>query len=112
MKKIILFTSNTCPHCHTAKTYLRENDISFEEKNISSDLSARRELINRGIKGVPTFIIGDEVVVGFDADKIKRLLDYIITDCSQCNTKLRIPKGKGKITVSCPNCKSEFKTTT
>ena len=28
--------------------------------------------------------------------------------CSQCGTILRVPKGKGTVKISCPNCRSEF----
>ena len=92
--------------------YLREKGIEYSEKNITTDVSARRELVSRGIRGVPTFLIGDEIVVGFDINKIESLLDYIIVDCSNCSTRLRIPKGKGKLTISCPKCKNEFKIST
>jgi glutaredoxin 3 len=92
--------------------YLRENGIEYEEKNITTDILARRELMNRGIRGVPAFFIGDDVVVGFDIKKIEELLDYLIVDCTKCSSKLRLPKNKGNIVVSCPKCKNEFKMTT
>lgn len=28
--------------------------------------------------------------------------------CSNCKTKLRIPRGSGKVIVTCPNCKLKF----
>lgn len=31
-----------------------------------------------------------------------------IYKCPSCNQKLRIPKGKGKVSIHCPNCKVDF----
>lgn len=28
--------------------------------------------------------------------------------CPNCNQKLRVPRGKGKIEISCPKCRTEF----
>lgn len=112
MKNVTMFTSSTWPHCITAKMYLQEKGISYEEKNISIDKSARTELMKRGIRGVPAFLIGDEIVLGLDTDKIENLIDYIVINCPKCPTRLRIPKGKGNLTVTCPHCNNEFKTAT
>jgi predicted RNA-binding Zn-ribbon protein involved in translation (DUF1610 family) len=28
--------------------------------------------------------------------------------CPQCNTKVRIPSGRGKVAITCPSCRHEF----
>jgi len=57
-----------------AKKFLSQNNIPFEEKNISTDEDALLELQRRNITSVPTFLVGDETVVGFNKDKILALL--------------------------------------
>ena len=74
MKKVIMFTTQTWPHCHTAKAYLREKGIDYEERDVNVDVVARNEFLKRGLRGVPSFLIDDEVVVGLDKEKIEELL--------------------------------------
>ncbi|NLW23491.1 MAG: glutaredoxin family protein [Tissierellia bacterium] len=74
MANVVVYTSNTCPYCVTAKEYLQEKGISFVEKNIQTDKEARKELMAMGHMGVPVIVIDGEEVVGFDRPKIDQLL--------------------------------------
>jgi len=74
MKKIVVYTSDTCGYCHLAKDYLNENSIEFTEKNVSSDPQARKELMALGFMGVPVIYVDEEVIQGFDKDKLEALL--------------------------------------
>lgn len=38
----------------------------------------------------------------------KELKTHKFYKCPSCNTKLRLPKGKGKIVITCPKCKNKF----
>ena len=34
--------------------------------------------------------------------------DYHIFTCPQCRQKIRMPRGKGKVEISCPKCHTKF----
>lgn len=110
MKDVTLYTTQTCPHCKTAKAFLKQNHIQFVEKDVNYDAEAQNEMTRRGIRGVPTFLIGNDAVVGLDKEKILKLVDHQVVSCPNCQAKLRVPSDKGKISVRCPKCKTSFET--
>ena len=73
--KVIVFTSSSCSYCNMVKRYLRDKHIRFKEINIEKDSSAARDLARRGHRGVPVTLINNRSVVGFNKQKINRLLD-------------------------------------
>ena len=91
-----------------AKEFLSLHKIHFIEKDINVDDQARSELIRRNISGVPTFLVGDDVVVGLDKAKILKLVDHRLVECEKCHTKMRVPINKGTLTVTCPKCAHSF----
>ena len=74
MKKVVIYTSNTCGYCHLAKDYLNEISVDYTEKNVSTDSEARKELMSQGFMGVPVIFVDDEVIQGFDKNKLDELL--------------------------------------
>jgi len=49
--------------------------VDFEERDVSSSFEAVRELVETyGSRVTPTVVIGDEVVIGFDPERIDELL--------------------------------------
>lgn len=74
MSKIVVYSSNTCPHCVTAKDYLKSKGIEFTEKNVSTDMEARKELMGMGYMGVPIILVDDKVIEGFNKAKLDELI--------------------------------------
>lgn len=74
MNRIKIFTTDTCPHCQSVKEYLTSKGFVYIEKNVQKDKEARQELIKKGYRGVPIIVINGEDVIGFDKEKLDKLL--------------------------------------
>ena len=76
MAKILIYSTPNCIYCITLKKFLEEHKIEFEEKDVSQDEAALNEMIKKsGQMGVPVVEIDSQVIVGFDKERISRLLD-------------------------------------
>lgn len=76
MKKVVVYSTPSCPYCHLVKSFLEENNIEFSDSNVAEDEKAREEMIAKTNQmGVPVIDIEGEIVIGFDKPKISRLLD-------------------------------------
>jgi glutaredoxin len=59
-----------------AKDFFKDNDISFTEYNVGSDLDKRREMVEKSNQmGVPVIVVDGEVIVGFDKNRLSELLE-------------------------------------
>jgi glutaredoxin 3 len=75
MKNVTIYSTPTCHFCHMAKEFFKENNVSFTEYNVLTDLEKRQEMIDKsGGLSVPVITIDDEVMVGFDQMKIASFL--------------------------------------
>lgn len=70
-KKVIMYSQPTWPPCFTAKAWLSEEQIPLEVRDIREKPEYIDELVQMGANMTPTFKIGDEMIIGFDPDKIK-----------------------------------------
>ncbi len=76
MKKVIVFSTPTCSWCRKLKSYLKENKIRFTDIDVSRDTKAAQDMMRKtGQQGVPQMWINNVPVVGFDQNKIDKLLE-------------------------------------
>jgi glutaredoxin 3 len=81
--QVVLYTAPWCGFCKKAAAHLRSRGVAFEERDIDSDRSAAVELSRKlrqaGLSGggIPVLDIAGTIVIGFQKDKIDRLLDKI-----------------------------------
>jgi len=70
-----IFITPACPYCFTLKEFLKEKGIEFEEIDVSKDEKSREEMIKKsGRLEAPIIEIDGQIVVGFDKEKIVKLL--------------------------------------
>lgn len=75
-KKIVkVYSTPICPWCDVAKNFLKENNVEFEAIDVSQSQELVMDLINKtGQTGVPVIEIDNEYIVGFDKQKLIKIL--------------------------------------
>ena len=77
---VLLYTIPDCDTCENVALYLRSRDIPFTEIDVSKDPKKQQELTKlSGKLSVPVTVIGEEVVSGYNREKIGNILDRIIS---------------------------------
>ena len=91
--RLFMFHSETCPHCKEELKFLetlksKYPNLEVREYEVTQDFK-NQNLYKKAVEhynlsgGVPTNIIGDKIIIGFDsADKIGKDIEKNIQDCS------------------------------
>jgi len=75
-KNVTVYSTPTCSWCTTLKNWLRKNNVHFTDMDVSRDQHAAEELVRRsGQQGVPQTEINGQIVVGFNQQRLKELLE-------------------------------------
>ena len=74
-KKVIVYSTPTCPYCKRVKDYLTRKKIAFTDYNVAEDREKAKEMIEKTKQmGVPVIVVGDDIIVGFNQAKMDSLL--------------------------------------
>lgn len=72
---IKIYSTSTCPYCEMAKDYFKENNIEYENIDVSADQNARQEMFQKSNQmGVPVIDIDGKIIVGFDRSALEEAL--------------------------------------
>ena len=72
---VIIYSASWCGYCRLAKEYFKEHDITYTEYDVEKDPEKGREAMEKsGQIGVPIIMIDNNVIVGFDPDRIESFL--------------------------------------
>ena len=70
-----VYSTPTCPFCTMAKNYLKQNDVAFEDVDVSRDREQAMDMIRKsGQRGVPVIDYNGEIIVGFDKKRLSELI--------------------------------------
>lgn len=74
-KNITIYSTPTCHFCQMTKDFLKEKGINYTEHDVAHDLEKRQEMIQKsGQMGVPVIFVGDEMIIGFDKERLMSTL--------------------------------------
>jgi glutaredoxin len=71
---VIVYTSNGCTYCQQVKTFLMDNGIQFEERNVSVQKEYLDILKEKKIYATPATFINGNLILGFQEKKFNKLL--------------------------------------
>jgi glutaredoxin 3 len=82
MKPVILYTTDACPFCTSAKKLLAKRNVDYTEINLARDPDGRAELTARtGMYTFPQIVVDGESIGGFQelvaADRAGRLPELL-----------------------------------
>ena len=74
MSKVTVYSTQNCPYCRMAKAFLEKNGIPYESIDVGADQAAAEKMIKlSGQRGVPVITVDDEIIVGFDSQRLNEL---------------------------------------
>lgn len=83
MNKVLIYSTAVCPYCVSAKNFLKQRGLDYEEVRVDLDASRREEMLTRsgGRRTVPQIFINETHVGGFDdlvaAERAGRLRELV-----------------------------------
>ena len=75
-KKVLIYSTPTCPWCIRVKQFLKDNNINFEDYDVGTNQEKADEMVKKsGQMGVPVIDIGGTIIVGYNKEAIKKALN-------------------------------------
>jgi len=74
MPRVTVYSTENCPYCRMAKAYLDRHGVDYMAVDVGSDRDQAKKMVElSGQYGVPVITVDDEVIVGFDAERLDEL---------------------------------------
>ncbi len=70
-----VYSTPICPYCQMTKEFLKNNNVKFEDIDVSKDQKAAQEMIEKsGQMGVPVIDVDGKIIVGYNVTALKETL--------------------------------------
>ena len=74
MSTVTVYSTQNCPYCRMAKAFLDKQAVTYTSIDVGTDAAAAQKMIAlSGQRGVPVITVDDEVIVGFDSQRLNEL---------------------------------------
>ena len=74
MPRVTVYSTKNCPYCRMVKAYLEKRGVDYLTIDVGSDREQAKKMIElSGQYGVPVVTVDDEVIVGYDPQRLKEL---------------------------------------
>ena len=74
-EQVKVYSTPTCPWCKKTKQLLEDNNISYQNIDVTTDNAGREEMINKtGQLSVPVVDIDGDIIIGYDEKRLKEKL--------------------------------------
>jgi len=81
MTKVTVYSTKNCPYCRMAKAFLEKYGVPYDSIDVGADAEAAQKMVDlSGQRGVPVITVGEEVIVGFDAQRLNELFGETVAD--------------------------------
>jgi alkyl hydroperoxide reductase subunit F len=74
MPQVTVYYTQGCPYCRMVKAFLEKHGVKYKAVDVGADKEAARKMVElSGQYGVPVIGVDDEVIVGFDTQRLNEL---------------------------------------
>ncbi|HNW80284.1 MAG: FAD-dependent oxidoreductase [Methanoregulaceae archaeon] len=74
MPKVTVYSTQNCPYCRMVKAFLERQGVDYFAVDVGTDKEQAKKMIElSGQYGVPVVTVDDEVIVGYDAQRLNEL---------------------------------------
>lgn len=78
MTRVTVYSTQNCPYCKMAKAFLDKHGVPYESIDVGADALAAKKMIElSGQRGVPVIVVDEEVIIGFDAQRLNALFGVV-----------------------------------